>query len=220
MLTIYSDPVSLYCAKLRVLLRHKRLSWDDVPPKGGYGSAEYRAIVPSGNLPAMVHDGFMLADSEAIAEYLEEAFPQTAMLPDTISARAKVREKGRLHDTRLEPAVRQLYPYVAYETRNRQAVLAAAVAINKALSSLELLLSSDALPDNQLWLCDCGFAVCFAWIKAFEKTLELPINWPERVVAYDRNLNSFPAVQAELAAYAAAMAGYLKKAAPPISRQK
>ncbi len=220
MLTIYSEPVSLYCAKLRVLLRHKQLAWNDLPPPGGYGSAEYRAIVPSGNLPAMIHDGFMLADSEAIAEYLEEAFLDTPMLPDTIKARAKVREKGRLHDTRLEPALRQLYPHVAYETRDPEAVLVAAAAINKALSSLDLLLSLEDLPKGTLWLCDCGFAVCFAWIKAFETALNLPVSWPDRVVAYDRHLNTFPAVQTELAAYAPAMAGYLKKADPPVSRQK
>ncbi|MEL6683416.1 MAG: glutathione S-transferase N-terminal domain-containing protein [Pseudomonadota bacterium] len=220
MLTIYSEPVSLYCAKLRVLMRHKTLHWNDLPPPGGYGSDEYRAIVPSGNLPAMVHDGFMLADSEAIAEYLEETFPETPMLPDTIKARAKVREMGRLHDTRLEPAVRLLYPHVAYDNRDDKAVRAAVTAIDKALASLDLLLSQDDLPTGQLWLGDCGFVVCFAWIKAFETALCLPITWPDAVVTYDQQLNTYPAVRAELAAYAPAMAAYLRKAEPPGSRQK
>ncbi len=215
MLTIYSEPVSLYCAKLRVLLRHKGLDWNDLPPPGGYGSDEYRAIVPSGNLPAMVHDGFMLADSEAIAEYLDEAFPTVAMLPDTIKGRAKVREKGRLHDTRLEPALRMLYPHTAYQTRNPDAVSVAVAAINKSFASLDLLLANDTLEKDQLWLCDCGFAVAFAWLKAFDRALNLSLTWPDRVLAYDRKLSTFDAVQAELSDYAPAMEGYLKKAAPP-----
>mgnify|MGYP001801469533 CR=1 FL=1 len=214
MLTIYSEPVSLYCAKLRVLLRYKGLAWNDLPPPGGYGSAEYRAIVPSGNLPAMVHDGFMLADSEAIAEYLEEAFPTKAMLPDTIKGRAKVREKGRLHDTRLEPALRMLYPQTAYQTRKPEAVALATAAINKSFASLDLLLTNDTLAKDQLWLCDCGFAVAFAWLEAFDTALDLSLDWPGRVRAYKAHLNEFDAVKAELADYAPAMAGYLKKAAP------
>jgi glutathione S-transferase/maleylpyruvate isomerase len=215
MLTIYSDPVSLYCAKLRVMMRYKGLEWDDLPPPGGYGSEQYRAIVPSGNLPAMLHDGFLLADSEAIAEYLDEAFTDVPMLPKTVKQRAKAREKGRLHDTRLEPAIRLLYPHVAYATRDENGVNAAVAAINKSLASLDLLLSSDVLPQDQLWLCDCGFAVAFAWIKAFEKALALPIVWPDRVAAYDGRLNTFAAVTVELTAYAPAMVGYLVKAKPP-----
>ena len=81
MLTIYSVPVAAYCVKLRILMRYKSLAFQELPPPGGYGSEEYRSIVPSGNLPAMIHDGFLLSDSEAIAEYLEETFPDVPMLP-------------------------------------------------------------------------------------------------------------------------------------------
>ena len=49
MLTMYAIPPSLYCAKLRILLRFKGLEWTEIPPPGGYGSAEYRALVPAGS---------------------------------------------------------------------------------------------------------------------------------------------------------------------------
>ncbi|MEO9825679.1 MAG: glutathione S-transferase N-terminal domain-containing protein [Paracoccaceae bacterium] len=215
MITIYSDPVSLYCAKLRILLRHKGLDYEELPPPGGYGSEEYRAIVPSGNLPAMVHNGFMLADSEAIAEYLNEAFPDVPMLPHDLHLRAKVREKGRLHDTRLEPAIRTIYPFVAYENQNTDAIIQTGAAINKSLASLDLLLSHETLDQKQLWMCDCGFAVAFAWIKAFEQAVNLNVTWPEAVSAYDARLRNFDAVQDELTAYKPAMDGYLTKAKPP-----
>ena len=214
MLTIYSVPVALYCAKLRILMRHKGIDWEELPPPGGYGSAEYRAIVPSGNLPAMIHDGFMLADSEAIAEYLEEAFPEVAMMPDSAKLRAKAREFSRMHDTRLEPSVRAMYPQVAYDTRDRGAVRAGGAEVSKHLSSLALLLDSNPLDTTRLWLCDCGFAVTFAWIKAFEVALGLPVDWPEIVRVYDARLRGFPVVAQELDAYRPAMDDYLQKAYP------
>ena len=83
MLTLYAIPISLYCAKLRIVLRHKQLAWEEVPPPGGYGSDEYKALVPAGSLPALAHDGLLISDSETIAEYLDEAFPDPPMLPGT-----------------------------------------------------------------------------------------------------------------------------------------
>ena len=215
MITIYSVPVALYCAKLRILMKHKGISFEELPPPGGYGSDEYRAIVPSGNLPAMIHDGFQLADSEAIAEYLNEAFPDVSLLPEDVQLRAKAREFSRFHDTRLEPAVRAMYPQVAYETRDAEAVRAGGAEISKHLTSLELLLSANPLDTTRLWLCDCGFAVTFAWIKAFETAMDLPITWPKRVRDYDARLQAFKVVADELVAYRPAMDDYLEKAKPP-----
>ncbi len=214
-LIIYSVPVALYSVKLRILLRHKGIAFEELPPPGGYGSAEYRALVPSGNIPAMIHDGFMLADSEAIAEYLNDAFPKVPMLPDALKNRAKAREFSRCHDTRLEPAVRAMYPHVAYETRNAQAVTDGGAAISKHLTAVDLLLATSPLDPSQLWICDCGFAVTFAWIKAFETALGLPVIWPDRVREYDARLQSFAVVAEELAAYRPAMNAYLEKANPP-----
>lgn len=212
--TIYSVPVAVYCAKLRIILRHKAISFEELSPPGGYGSDAYRALVPSGNLPAMIHDGFMLSDSEAIAEYLEEAFPDIPMLPQSVKLRAKAREFSRSHDTRLEPAVRAIYPQVAYATRDANAVIAGGALISKHLSSLALLLSANPLDTSRLWLCDCGFAVTFAWIKAFESALDLPIDWPEIVTEYDARLQRFNVIAEELVAYQSAMDAYLEKAKP------
>ena len=215
MLRIYSVPVAVYCAKLRIMLRHKSITFEQLQPPGGYGSDEYSAIVPSGNLPAMIHDGFMLSDSEAIAEYLDEAFPDIPMLPDTIKLRAKSRELSRSHDTRLEPAVRTIYPQVFFATRDANLVKAGGALITKQLSSLGLLLSMNPLDTDQLWLCDCGFSVTFAWITAFEDVLGLPVKWPQNVCDYATRLKSFQAVADELVDYRPAMDTYLEKAKPP-----
>jgi glutathione S-transferase/maleylpyruvate isomerase len=214
MLTIYSVPVAVYCAKLRIMLRYKSIPFEQLPPPGGYGSDEYRAIVPSGNLPAMIHDGFMLSDSEAIAEYLEETFLDMPMLPNTVKLRAKAREFSRSHDTRLEPAVRAIYPQVAYLTRDADAVQIGGLTISKHLSSLALLLEKNPMDTNKLWLCDCGFTVTFAWIRAFQDAVNLPVEWPQIVTDYETRLKEFEVVSGELEAYRPAMDAYLEKAKP------
>ncbi len=214
MLTIYSVPVAVYCAKLRIMLRYKSIPFEQLPPPGGYGSDEYRAIVPSGNLPAMIHDGFMLSDSEAIAEYLEETFLDIPMLPNTVKLRAKAREFSWSHDTRLEPAVRAIYPQVAYLTRDADAVQIGGLTISKHLSSLALLLEKNPLDTNKLWLCDCGFTLTFAWIRAFQDAVNLPVEWPQIVTDYETRLKEFEVVSGELEAYRPAMDAYLEKAKP------
>lgn len=214
MLTIYSVPVASYCAKLRIVLRNKNIIFNELPPPGGYGSNEYRKIVPSGNLPAMIHDDFMLSDSESIAEYLDEFFPSIPMMPNAIKLRAKAREFSRSHDTRLEPAVRKLYPEVEFSTRNIESVELTGFEISKQLAALALLLSKNPLDTDKLWICDCGFAVTFAWIKAFENSLGLIVDWPDEVKQYDLRLLRFKVVSDELSAYLPAMNKYLEKALP------
>ena len=65
---LYSIPPSVYSAKVRLVMRAKGLDFEDVPPPGGYGSDAYKALVPYGTMPAIEHDGFQLADSEAISD--------------------------------------------------------------------------------------------------------------------------------------------------------
>ena len=122
MITLYAIPMSSYCAKTRILLRHKGIAHRELPPPGGYGSEEYRRIVPSGNLPTLVHDGLMIADSEAIAEYLEDRFPEPPALPRDPADRARVRERSRFNDTRLDPEVRKLFPHVRPSRRDATAL--------------------------------------------------------------------------------------------------
>jgi glutathione S-transferase len=110
--TFYTTPVSNFAAKVEIALRLKGIAFQAVPPPGGYGSAAYKAIVPAGTIPAIVHDGLVLAESETIVEYLDEAFPEPPLLPVGTAARARCRQLARFHDTRLEPPLRALFPHM------------------------------------------------------------------------------------------------------------
>jgi len=207
MLTLYAIPVSLYSAKTRIALRYKGLTWRELPPPGGYGSAEYKQIVASGNLPALDHDGFLIADSEAIAEYLEDRFPEPPLLPATPQARARMRERSRFHDTRLEPALRALFAHIAPDSRDPGLNARQSAAISERLGQLGRLLAGG--PDMGFGLGDCGYPVTFAWIDAMSPRLGLDIAWPDRVRDYRARLADTPAVAAELAGYLPRLTGWL-----------
>lgn len=190
---LFAVPHSLYCAKTRILLRAKGLAWQECSP--AMDPAGFAAASPFGNLPAITDGGFALSDSEAIAEYLEEAFPVPPMLPADVTARARMRERGRFHDTRLEPAVRKLFPLVAMP--DPVATAGAMVEISKRLEQLAVLLAHP-LPFG---LGDCGFAPTFLWIDLLAQELGQALHWPSVVHEYRAALQDCPFVATELATY-------------------
>lgn len=208
MLQIYAIPVSLYCAKLRILLRHKRLEWQELAPPGGYGSDEYKTDIPSGNLPALCDGDLLIADSEAIAEYLEEAHPSPAMLPDKMPDRAHVRERGRFHDTRLEPALRAIFEYLpAGAGAPDGLIIQQSRILNARLGQLGRMLGPYAGVD--LTLGDCGLPITFAWMDALTPRMGLDLTWPADVSAYRERLAMHPAVKDELSDYVPRLLSYL-----------
>ena len=202
MLNIYAVPTSLYCAKLRIVLRHKELVWHEELPPGGYGSSDYKRIVPSGNLPALVDGPVMIADSEAIAEYLEEKYPVPAMLPKDFALRAEVRERSRFHDTRLEPAVRELFPFLpGRDVITQERVQKQSQEIFNRLEQLARMIEEAVRPDIGLTLADSGFPITFAWLDELVPLMGLDISWPRPIVIYRKWLDNQRAVAEELANY-------------------
>lgn len=211
MLTIYTTPESLYCAKLRVLLRHKNLHWQEIEPQGGCGSTQYRDLIPSATMPAMVDGDLVIADSEAIAEYLDETVAEPPMLPLDPAARARCRERSRFHDTRLEPELRKLFPQISPANRNPDVVTTQAQIIALRLRELSALLEGDSYFDPQfLSLGDCALPISFAWIDAFAPVLALELDWPENLRDYRSAIEKLPAVAAELREYAPAMRRWME----------
>ena len=207
MLTLYALPASAFCAKVRIVMRAKGLDWQELPPPGGYKSAAYKDHVPSGNLPALIDDGFLIADSEAIIEYLNEKYPQPPLLPQDLRARAVMRERGRFHDTRLEPQLRALFPHILPDRRDADLNARQSAEITARLGQLAQMLGTD---DLGFGLGDVGYPATCAWIDALTPVLALSIDWPGPVRAYLARLERVPAVAAEMPAYRAAIAGWFK----------
>ena len=81
--------------RLRIILNAKGLDWDYQAVnllEGEQTAAEFKALNPLGLVPILDTGDATLAQSPAIAEYLEERFPEPALLPPDPVDRARVRE--------------------------------------------------------------------------------------------------------------------------------
>lgn len=153
----YAMPVSSYSAKVRIVLAVKQVAYDEVVPPGGYRSADYRAIVPMGTMPAIRIGDWVLSESEVINEYLEERYPAPAMLPADLQLRARVRFLCRFHDLYFEPKVRGLFAQVKPAQRDAQQVAALRADIEARIAQLASWVQPQPwLLTPTISLADCG----------------------------------------------------------------
>lgn len=93
---LYSYFRSSAAYRVRIALNLKGLNAEIIPVHllnngGEQHQAAYRQINPSSLIPAWVEDDFQLSQLLSILEYLEEKYPQPALLPADLQQRAKIR---------------------------------------------------------------------------------------------------------------------------------
>ena len=80
--------------RVRIALNLKGLAYDSVPVSlldNAQRAPEYLSKNPQGLVPALLDGEQLLTQSLAICEYLEETYPQPALLPNDTIGRARVR---------------------------------------------------------------------------------------------------------------------------------
>lgn len=106
MLTLYHLWLSPYSRKVRVVLAEKRLEFTMKVEKVWERRPEFLALNPAGTVPVLVEaDGTVIADSNAIAEYLDETHPAGTLIGKTPHARAEVRRLVAWFDTKFSREV-------------------------------------------------------------------------------------------------------------------
>jgi len=68
-------------------------------------SPEFLALNPRGQVPVLVHEGRVLAETTLILEYLDAAFPQPPLVPESPAGRYCMRVWTKLADDSLAPAL-------------------------------------------------------------------------------------------------------------------
>lgn len=94
--------------RVRIALNLKDLEYEQHPihlVRGGgeQHQASYRAINPLGMVPVLRHQDQILVQSLAICEYLEERFPEPALLPSDAPGRARVRGLAQSIASEIQP---------------------------------------------------------------------------------------------------------------------
>ncbi len=89
---LYHTHLSPFCRKIRMMLKEKGLEFELVCENPWDRNLEFFALNPAGEVPVLIEEnGTVVSGAYAIAEYLEEIYPDIALLGRTPAERAEVR---------------------------------------------------------------------------------------------------------------------------------
>ncbi len=109
MLELYNFAQSTCSLKVRICLHEKELDWVDHPlvsKNADHLSDWYLKLNPNGVVPTLIHDGRPIFESSVILQYLDEVFPDVALMPADAYGQARLRAWLAFVDAMPTPAVR------------------------------------------------------------------------------------------------------------------
>jgi glutathione S-transferase len=136
---LYSRPLSPYSSIVRALAYLKDLPLKIIaPPPGVPFPEEFRAISPLNRIPVLITgSGETIVESVVIAEYLEERFPEPALLPADSKDRALVRMFSRIVDLDVLTPVMRLFELHFVPPRDEAAIAAQFARLHHGLAAVE-----------------------------------------------------------------------------------
>lgn len=91
MAKLYHVPLSPFCRKVRLSLAEKKIECELAEERYWEKDPDFLRRNPAGKVPVLRVDGRTMAESGAICEYLEEVYPEPALMPQDATARYEVR---------------------------------------------------------------------------------------------------------------------------------
>ncbi|WP_424941475.1 glutathione S-transferase family protein [Aliiroseovarius sp. S253] len=201
---LFHVPLSPFCRKVRLSLAEKKVEVELIEERYWERSPEFLRRNPAGKVPILKIDGQLLTESAAICEYLEEKFPEPALLPRDPEGRYEARRLVSWFDDKFhnEVTANLLYERVnkkvmgaGYpESRN---VKAGAKAIKYHLDYMGWLLDQRRwLAGNELSLADFAAA---AHLSALDYISDVDWNRNANVREWYAKIKSRPAFRSILA---------------------
>lgn len=189
-LVLYDAPRCPYAARVRIVLAEKGLEVDVVEIDLSDRPAWLYEKNPAGRVPVLEEDDRPLAESTVIMEFLEERYPEPALLPPDPADRAAVRliifRANELTD-----------PYYAL----RREEDGAAEQFDAALAKLDVqLYERDYLGGAEYGLADIALV---PWLLRARDMLGVELSGYPSLGAWLARLEQRPAIAAELGIVAA-----------------
>jgi glutathione S-transferase len=145
MIKLHGFSSSNYYNVPKLALLEKGVPFEEVVSYTGVGPKyrpEYLDKSPLGKVPALETPEGFISESRAILEYIERAYPEPSLLPDTAFGIAKVHEFSQFVELYFELVARRLIPNLLGGTEPDPAVLKDfEVSISKAVKALPKLSS-------------------------------------------------------------------------------
>lgn len=126
--------------------------------------AEYRRIVPTGKVPALIVDGTVLTENVAILTYLAQAFPESGLLPEQPLAAARCLSIMSWFSSTVHLDRRQARVPSRFATDETTHAALAADGSARFLADLRQL---DAMLEGRTWLVGDRFSVTDGYALVF-----------------------------------------------------
>lgn len=143
MIKLHGFSSSNYYNVPKLALLEKGIAFEEVLSYTGVGpkyKPEYLDKSPLGKVPALETPEGYISESRAILEYIERAYPEPSLLPDTPFDVAKVQELSQFIELYFELVARRLIPNLLGGTQPEPGLLKEVEAsLNKAAAALPRL---------------------------------------------------------------------------------
>ncbi|MDJ0789008.1 MAG: glutathione S-transferase family protein [Myxococcota bacterium] len=202
---LYSGPLSLFTAKVRIALDEKGLAVERIEVPFSRESAyepkhpEVLRINPKAQVPVFVDGDLELYDSTLILEYLEEIAPTPPLLPGDPRDRARVRQLELSADEVFFPHVWTLIAQRFYatdsDTADPEAVDAALAALAGQSRELDRRLGDADYLGGAYSIADIAYGMTFRF--ATQLGFALPDDAPA-LAAWLERVHGRPAFQREI----------------------
>ena len=192
MLTLYDAARCPFAARARLVLAEKDVPYEPVEIDLADRPAWLYEKNPAGRVPVLEDDGVVIPESRVIAEYLEERYPEPALLPPDPADRALV----RLAIERFDALTGPYYAYRADRTPEAEDRL------HEALAELdETLARHPYVAGTEFTLADLMYV---PWLLRAE-SLGVDVRRHEHLADWLDRLGERPSVRSEIELLAATL---------------
>lgn len=187
MMKLYSGDLSPYSARVRMQIYAKGITDIALERPATFGTPKFREDFPIGRIPVLDIDGDMMPESEVIAEYLEEIYPQPSMLGASPRETAHIRTIARIGDIYIMNNMFMLSGQSYAATRNQGVVDLLAGQVVRNIKALDKLIGKDGFAcSGRVTMADCALVPGLFLVENVLPTLGLdnPIPANANVAAY------------------------------------
>ena len=157
---LYSGDLSPYSAKVRMQIYAMGVN-DDVSfelPVVQFFSGKLKEVSPIGRIPILKTDEGLIPESEVIAEYIDELYPQQSLVGNTPMERANTRVLSRIADTYLMDNIFLALGQMRVPEPNQAIIDLLTAQVVRGVTALEEYLTADgyAAGGTELTRADCS----------------------------------------------------------------
>lgn len=157
MMKLYSGDLSPYSARVRLQIYAKGITDITLERPADFGMPKFRETNPIGRIPVLDIDGDLMPESDVIAEYLEEIYPEPSMLGATPRETAHIRTLARIGDIYLMNNMFMLSAQSRAATRNQGIVDLLGGQVVRNIKALDRMIGQDGFACcGRLTMADCA----------------------------------------------------------------